>query len=198
VQSIRDFSAFNEMDADPNTRNVFPESPRSEANIEVEKGEKIIARDGMSIFDVGGKKHYDGGTPVKAEPGSYVVSDYIKAPKLLQAKMGFQVKSNKGKDNTWARVLESKVPTKDFNKLAEFLKQAATNVDSDKYELATAKNKMAVYQDYISKAATPEKLEGATANVIALEAFVLAPTDAKVVVPVCTRKDDWAGYVAMP
>lgn len=157
-QSIRDFNAFSETDPYTDVRNVYPESPRSEANIEVEKGEKIIARDGMSLFDVPGEKHYNGGTPIKAEPGSYVVSDFIKAPKLLQAKMGFQVKSNKAKDNTWARVLESKVSTKDFNKLAEFLRQAATNVDSDKYELATAKNKMAVYQDYISKAALGNEL----------------------------------------
>jgi len=157
-QSIRDFNAFTETDPHTDLRNVFPEVPRNQANIEVEKGEKIIAKDGMSIYDVGGKKHSQGGTPVKAEPGSYVLSDFIKAPKMMQAKMGFEVKSNKGKDNTWARVLESKVSTKDYNKLAEFLRQAAAGGDVDRYELATAKNKMAVYQDYVSKAALGNEL----------------------------------------
>ena len=157
-QSVRDFNAFTETDPHADMRNMFPEVPRSQANIEVEKGEKIIAKDGMSIYDVGGKKHSQGGTPVKAEPGSYVVSDYIKAPKFMQAKMGFEVQSNKAKDNTWARVLESKVSTKDYNKLAEFLRQAAAGGDIDRFELATAKNKMAVYQDYVSKAALGNEL----------------------------------------
>lgn len=164
-QSVRDFDAFYTPGEDESDiRTVYPETDRSKANIEVEgggpgkKGEKIIARDGMSIFDIVGKKHSQGGVPIKAEPGSYVVSDYIKAPKVLQAKMGFEVKSNKPKDNTWARVLDSKVPTKDYNRLSEILKKAAKGEEVDRFELATAKNKFGVYKDYVSKAALGNEL----------------------------------------
>jgi len=163
-QGVRDFESFPTGDPDSQIRTVYPQSPRSEANIEVEgggkgkKGEKIIAKDGLSIFDIVGNRHSKGGVPVKAEPGSYVVSDFIKAPKSMQAEMGFNVKSNKGKDNTWARVLESKVPTKDYNRLSQILKDAAAGKPIDKFELATAKAKMGVYQDYVSKAALGNEL----------------------------------------
>jgi len=164
-QGVRDFNAFYEPQDDPSDiRTIYPEVSREEANIEVEgrgpgkKGEKIIARDGMSIFDIVGKKHSQGGVPIKAEPGSYVVSDYIKAPKLLQAKMGFEVKSNRPKDNTWAKVLDSKVKTKEYNRLSEILKKAAEGEEVDRFELATAKHKFGVYKDYVSKAALGNEL----------------------------------------
>lgn len=160
-QGVRDFEQFTQNDPASDLRTTYPESPRDKANIEVEKGEKIIARDGLSIFDVGGKKHSKGGTPVKAEPGSYVVSDFIGAPKILQAQMGFEVKSDKKKDNTWARVLDSKVKSKDYNKLSKILQVAQSGMEVDPYELKTAQIKFPVYQDYVSKAALGGELSKA-------------------------------------
>ena len=154
AQGVRDFESFDKEAPEENIKTTYPESPREEANIEVEKGEKIIARDGLSVQDVGGKKHSKGGTPVKAEPGSYVVSDFINAPKEMQKAMGFDaISSNKKKDNTWARVLESKVKSKDYNRLSQILQDAQSGKDVDPYELKTAQIKFPNYQDYVSKAA---------------------------------------------
>ena len=65
--------------------------PRSEANIEAEKGETVYGdmdNDGvMEHFNIGGKRHVDGGTPLKVPEGSFIFSDtkkmMIKDPKVL-------------------------------------------------------------------------------------------------------------------
>jgi hypothetical protein len=60
---------------------------RKDATIEAEKGELIFGagapgsaedqddRVGVGLFKVGGKKHYEGGTPLKAFPGDFVFSN---------------------------------------------------------------------------------------------------------------------------
>lgn len=162
-QSVRDFNAFNKVDEsdyyDRSLKNTESGIDRSKANIEAEKGEKIIARDGMSIKDIKGKKHSQGGTPLKAEPGSYILSDFIPADKKLQNAMGFDgIKSKRKGDNTWSKVLDSKVKSKDYNRLSEILQKAAAGKEVDRFELATAKNKMPVYADYVSKAVLGNEL----------------------------------------
>ncbi len=160
-QSVRDFDAFYKQDEDDYASNVKSTEhgvPRPLATIEAEDGEKAIAKDGMSILDIKGKKHSQGGTPMDAEPGSYIVSDFITAPKTMQAAMGFEVPSKKKKDNTWARVLDSKVKSKDYNKLSQILQAAAAGDPVDRFELAMAEAKMPVYQDYVSKAVLGNEL----------------------------------------
>ena len=160
-QSVRDFNAFNKTDEDNYDENInYTDSPvpREEANIEAEKGEKRISPDLLSITDILGKKHSGGGTPLKAEPGSYIVSDFITAPKDLQEMMGFNIESKKKRDNTWAKVLDSKVKSKDFNKLSQIIQSAAKGKEVDPFELAMAQTKLPVYQDYVSKAALGNEL----------------------------------------
>ncbi len=160
-QAVRDFNAFYKQDEDDFASFVKSTEggvPRALANIEAEEGEKVIAKDGMSILDIKGKKHSEGGTPMDAEPGSYIVSDFIAAPKTMQAAMGFEVPSNKKKDNTWARVLDTKVKSKDYNKLSQILQAAAEGKEVDRFELAMAQAKMPVYQDYVSKAVLGNEL----------------------------------------
>lgn len=56
--------------------------PRDKANIEAERGETIVGdldRDGMVEHAiVGGKRHFQGGTPLNVPDGSFVFSDYTK------------------------------------------------------------------------------------------------------------------------
>jgi murein DD-endopeptidase MepM/ murein hydrolase activator NlpD len=154
-QAVRDFNAFNKEDEDnydENVRSTVSKVPREKANIEAEEGEKIIAADGLSIMDIKGKKHSQGGVPMDAKPGSYIVSDFITAPKELQKMFGFETSSNKKKDNTWSKVLDGKVKSKDYNKLSQILQEAAAGKEVDKYELAMAKNKLPLYQNFVSKA----------------------------------------------
>jgi hypothetical protein len=76
------------------TQPVLQPEPREDANVEVEKGEVIVSTDGASnqkrTAVAGGKKHYDGGTPVNLRSGSAVYSDHLKLsdPALLQV-LGF-------------------------------------------------------------------------------------------------------------
>lgn len=60
-------------------RSLFPEASESEATIEAEKGETILHdADGdgkKEHFNIGGKRHEQGGTPIAAEQGDFVFSD---------------------------------------------------------------------------------------------------------------------------
>lgn len=68
------------------------EVPRNMANLEAERGEVLIGDqngDGkMENLNIGGDKHFDGGTPLFAAPGSFIFSDTpklkIKDPELLK------------------------------------------------------------------------------------------------------------------
>jgi len=72
--------------------NTIKEVPRSQANIEAEKGETVYADmdgDGMEEhFNIGGQRHTNGGTPLNVPDGSFVFSDTkkmtIKDPKILE------------------------------------------------------------------------------------------------------------------
>lgn len=160
-QAVRDFDAFNKVNEDDyekDVRSTEPGVPRKDANIEAEKGEKIIAPNALSIMDIGGKPHSKGGTPMDADPGSYILSNFITASKTMQDAMGFDVASKKKKDNTWSKVLDSKVKSKDFNRLSQILQDAAAGKQVDRFELAMAKSKMPLYQNYVSKAALGNEL----------------------------------------
>jgi len=64
--------------------------PRSEANVEAEKGETMVTSDGVSnqnkLVAIGGEKHSSGGTPLDVPDGTIIYSDKlkIKDPLLLK------------------------------------------------------------------------------------------------------------------
>lgn len=70
-------------------KNTIDEVPREYANIEAEKGETLyyIGDDGPVHMKIGGKRHYEGGTPLNVPEGSFIFSDTnkmkIKDPKIL-------------------------------------------------------------------------------------------------------------------
>ena len=75
-----------------NVSSTLPPVPRSEANIEAERGETIygdVDGDGSpEHMVIGGKRHTEGGTPLNAPEGSFIFSDTakmkIKDPKVLE------------------------------------------------------------------------------------------------------------------
>lgn len=79
--------------------------PRSEANVEVEKGEVVLSSDPSTnqkiTASVGGKKHSEGGTPENLPSGTAVYSDTLKLtdPTLLKI-LGF----NGSKPKTFAQI----------------------------------------------------------------------------------------------
>lgn len=57
------------------------------SNIEAELGEVVVSPQGIT-YAVPGRKHYDGGTDMLVEPGSVILSDYIKLPELVSTTLG--------------------------------------------------------------------------------------------------------------
>lgn len=86
----------------PNVNETLSPVPREDSNLEAEKGERVITdlnRDGIpENYKVGGKKHYNGGTPLSLPDQSFIFSDDkkklgIKDPEILKE---FGIDSKKG------------------------------------------------------------------------------------------------------
>lgn len=106
---------------------------RDMATIEAEKDEIIVKPDLSGIYKIKGKRHYAGGTPLKAEAGSFIFSDYQKLAlkkddqKLMEFKLGGITKSK----NTPAKVLERNIDIEHYNR--------AINILDDPYRDVIAK-----------------------------------------------------------
>jgi hypothetical protein len=71
---------YSEPDID--VRETLQPVPYHEANVEAEKGETVVSNlnvDGIpELYKIGGKKHYDGGTPLSLPDQSYIFSEHMK------------------------------------------------------------------------------------------------------------------------
>lgn len=85
---------------------------REDANAEIEKGEIVQTEDGK-LFKALGKRHSNGGTPVKLEKGSFIYSDYKPLSIHKKEKEAFSLK-DKG---TPAKVLTKEIDIENHNKL---------------------------------------------------------------------------------
>lgn len=107
------------------------------ANIEAEKGELLVKPGLMGLYNVQGKKHSQGGTPLFAEGGSFIFSN---DPKLSISKhereaFGFKKGGSTSKSkNTPAKVLNREVKAKDYNSHISVLQDGG----SDKIAKTTA------------------------------------------------------------
>lgn len=96
-----------------------------EANVEVEKGEVVLDPSLTALFQVQGKRHHKGGTPVFLKPKSFIFSDHSslsldeKDHELFEFKKGGNFNKN---NNTPAKVLKRNVDTKHYNRLIENIK----------------------------------------------------------------------------
>jgi len=76
----------------PSVKKTLQPVARKDANLEAEKGETVIGNiDGSnmpSLFNIGGKRHVNGGTPLNLPDDSFIFSDtksmMIKDPKILK------------------------------------------------------------------------------------------------------------------
>lgn len=94
---------------------------RKYATIEAEKGEVITKPDLSGIYKIAGKTHADGGTPLPAQPGSFVFSNNKKLAFNKQEMKAFEFK-NGGTIDTPAKVIQREVPTKEYNFLMSIIK----------------------------------------------------------------------------
>jgi hypothetical protein len=149
---LQDYVTGTEVPSDKDIRSSYPEVDREDASIEVEKGEKILLPDFSGLYNVGGKPHSKGGTPVYAQGGEYVFSNYITMPKPLQDSLGFKGKSSKKKDNTIAVLLGNKVDSQDYNRLSQILQDANDGKPVDQFELKSAQIRFPEYMQTMQKA----------------------------------------------
>jgi len=115
--------------------------PRDQATVEAEKGE-VLARKSQSgdlnTFDIGGKKHYEGGTPLQAEPGDFIFSDFKKLAIGGPILEMFGKNANTNKKFTPAQLAKQY----DINKY----RAIADDPDSDDLKKATAEKMIQSYQ----------------------------------------------------
>ena len=115
--------------------------PRDKANLEAEKGETVLTdldNDGAhELYDIGGKRHSEGGTPLSLPPQSFIFSDTAKMKFSTDELAELGIDSKKKQTPAWA--------SKKF-KLNKFIKNM-DNEHSDKIsdetsELMLDKNKL--------------------------------------------------------
>lgn len=132
------------------------ESSRKGANIEAEKGETAVVPGNDTIpehYSIGGKKHYQGGTPLNLEKGSFIFSDNKKKLKIKEKEIleEFGIKGKKGK--TPAEIAKNF----DLNKYKKIL----LDPNTDKLERETAEKMIKNYNYKLGELALiQESLKG--------------------------------------
>ena len=114
--------------------NTLGPMKREDANLEAEKGETTLTdltNDGsFELYNIGGKRHYEGGTPLNLPEQSFVFSDTSKMKLTIDELKQLGISSKKKMTPAKA---SKKFP---LNKYIEILE----NVDSDKIAVQTAED----------------------------------------------------------
>jgi hypothetical protein len=115
--------------------------PRDQANLEAERGETVLTdldNDGAhELYNIGGKRHSEGGTPLSLPPQSFVFSDTAKMKFSTDELAELGIDSKKKQTPAWA--------SKRF-KLNKFIKnmdnEHSDKISDDTSELMLDKNKL--------------------------------------------------------
>ena len=142
-------------------RSTYPKADRQDANVEVERGEVVLSPDLGTIYDAGGRKHSKGGTPIKAQEGSYIVSDFVATNPIAMDMLGFDYNEKRDKGKTWAKVLKEKVNPVYYNQLTATVADDSKQKPVDPYLLNTANIKVPEFQKIISKVALGNEISKA-------------------------------------
>lgn len=146
---------FSKPDTEVN-RTIKP-VPKNEANVEAEKGETIIADMNFDNipenYNIGGKKHYDGGTPLNVPDDSFVFSDTSKMKIKDKNILKMFNKPEKGKGFTPAEISKAY----DINSFSKVL----ADKDSDDLQRKTAEAMISNYNLKLGKLAlVQESMKG--------------------------------------
>ena len=128
-------SGFNNSFKDVNT--TLKAVPREEANLEAEIGETVLTdmnNDGdFELYNIGGKRHHKGGTPLNLPPQSFIYSDTgaMKLDKFELSEMGIDSKkkltpaeiSKNYQLNKYISILNDPHSDKIANDTAEYMMQ---------------------------------------------------------------------------
>jgi len=133
-------TSFNNT-RDENVRYSLSSVPRENANVEAERGETVLtdlSGDGMfGLYDIGGKRHSKGGTPMFLPEQSFIFSDTAKMKFDKDEMAEFGIESKKKKTPA---AISKKFDINDF--YAELDSQYADDISSRSAELMLKKNMM--------------------------------------------------------
>ncbi len=109
------------------------ENPITEPNAEIEKGEYLF--DSKGIRKAMGKTHEEGGTPVKLEDGTRILSDHLKVGNVLAKELtkNFGIKANA--TDTYAKVLDKFGKKIGLDKANEELEEYIAALDKQKVNI---------------------------------------------------------------
>lgn len=133
------------------TKNVNPVD-RELADIEAEEGEIILKPDMSGIYEIKGKKHSKGGTPIQAEANSFIYSDYknLAISKEMQELLKLKKGGPTGKQkNTPAEVLKRNLDIKHYNKMINNL----DDVNKDVIAKRSSELMLGKYQEILGRVA---------------------------------------------
>ena len=148
--NVRRAAYSNMLDGDPeqSVKQYAEEVPREIANIEAERGETIVKpldNGLLGMYKIGGKRHYEGGTPLQATPNDFIFSDTkdmrIKDPAILES-FGMSV-NKKGKKGYTPAAISKKFNLNDPN-----IQKTLNDPDADYIAKNTAER---MYDNYLSQ-----------------------------------------------
>lgn len=147
-----DLGGYNEVSSnpkwqEPEVRSMYPEVDEDEANVEAERGETILTPD-MERYDIGGKKHSQGGTFLDVDPGSFIFSDdrSLRIKGSVLEEFGINPNTKKGKKGYTPAEISKKYPT---NKFLAILRDK----NSDDMDIETAEMSLGSMTKKLSKLA---------------------------------------------
>lgn len=110
---------------------------REESNAELEKNEVVFNPVKMTLHNVLGKRHSQGGTTVKLDKGSFIISDYKKLAINKKDAEEMEFKTH----GTPAKVLKREVNLKDHNRLIDMLiNKKGDEISNNSAQLMIEKN----------------------------------------------------------
>lgn len=125
---------------------------REDANIEAEKGEVLLRGDLAGLFNIGGKRHSQGGTPLIADGGDFIFSRDKELAITKEEKELFGFKKGgtyKKSENTPAKIVQKETNPKHYNELVAILKDPK----SDKLARRTAELMLGKYSEKLGQIA---------------------------------------------
>lgn len=128
------------------------EVDREDANIEAEKGEVLLRGDLAGLFNIGGKRHSQGGTPLIADSGDFIFSRDKDLAITKEEKELFGFKKGgtyKKAENTPAKIVQKETNPKHYNQLVAILKDPK----SDKLARRTAELMLGKYSEKLGQIA---------------------------------------------
>lgn len=143
------YQTGNETNGEQGFRSTLSAAPREQSNVEAERGETALADfdgDGqLEHMNIGGERHFNGGTPLQLPQGAFIFSDTRKM------KLGGPILAEFGKSEKTKQKFTPAKLSKQYD--INLFKQKLKNESDDKYATDTAELMIQNNQEHLGKLA---------------------------------------------